>query len=66
MLSLKNEMAINKITDLVFRRLKPGDTEQLVSDGSGLFVRLRHQRRMAERYPFATPTALKESSAGLP
>lgn len=34
-------MANNKITDLAFRKLKPGDKERLVSDGGGLYIRIR-------------------------
>lgn len=34
-------MAINLITDLAYRKLKPTDKEQLVKDGAGLFVRIR-------------------------
>lgn len=34
-------MAINKITDLAFRKLKPWDKERLVSDGGGLYIRIR-------------------------
>lgn len=34
-------MANNKITDLTFRKLKAGDKENLISDGGGLFIRIR-------------------------
>lgn len=34
-------MAINQITDLAYRKLKPTDKEQLIKDGGGLFVRIR-------------------------
>jgi len=34
-------MAINLITDLAYRKLKPSDKEQLIKDGGGLFVRIR-------------------------
>lgn len=34
-------MAINLIKELTFRNLKATDTEQLVKDGGGLFVRIR-------------------------
>jgi len=34
-------MAINKLKDLAFKNLKATDTEQLVTDGGGLFVRIR-------------------------
>lgn len=34
-------MAINLITDLAYRKLKPTGKEQLVKDGAGLFVRIR-------------------------
>lgn len=34
-------MAINQITDLAYRKLKPTDKEQLIKDGAGLFVRIR-------------------------
>ena len=34
-------MAINKIKPLTFKHLKPTDKEQQISDGNGLFVRVR-------------------------
>lgn len=34
-------MAINKLTDLAFRRIKPAAAEQLLADGGGLYVRVR-------------------------
>jgi integrase len=34
-------MANNKITDLAFRKLKPGEKEKLISDGGGLYIRIR-------------------------
>jgi len=34
-------MAINKIKPLVFKHLKPTDKEQQISDGDGLFIRVR-------------------------
>jgi hypothetical protein len=34
-------MAINKLTDLTLRKIKPTDKEQLLSDGGGLFMRVR-------------------------
>jgi integrase len=34
-------MAINKLTDAVFCKIKPANTEQLLSDGGGLYVRVR-------------------------
>ena len=34
-------MAINLITDLTYRKLKPTTKEQLVKDGGGLFLRIR-------------------------
>jgi integrase len=34
-------MANNKLTDLAFRRLKAGDKERVISDGGGLFIRVR-------------------------
>ena len=34
-------MAINKLTDVAFRKIKTTDTEQLLSDGGGLYVRVR-------------------------
>jgi integrase len=34
-------MANNKITDLAFRKLKGGDKERLISDGGGLYIRIR-------------------------
>jgi hypothetical protein len=34
-------MAINKLTDAAFRKIKPADTEQLLSDGGGLYIRVR-------------------------
>ena len=35
------KMAINKIKPLVFKHLKPTDKEQQISDGDGLFIRVR-------------------------
>lgn len=34
-------MANNKVTDLAFRKLKASDKERLISDGGGLFIRIR-------------------------
>jgi len=34
-------MAINKIKPLVFKHLKPTEKEQQISDGDGLFIRVR-------------------------
>ncbi|GAB6141458.1 site-specific integrase [Methylosoma difficile] len=34
-------MAVNKLKELAFRNLKATDSEQLVTDGGGLFVRIR-------------------------
>ena len=34
-------MAINKIKPLTFKHLKPIDKEQQISDGDGLFIRVR-------------------------
>jgi integrase len=34
-------MAINKLTDAAFRKIKPTEAEQLLADGGGLFVRIR-------------------------
>jgi len=34
-------MAINLITDLAYRKLKPTTKEQLIKDGAGLFIRIR-------------------------
>ena len=33
--------ALNKLKDVAFRNIKPTDTEQLLADGGGLFVRVR-------------------------
>jgi hypothetical protein len=34
-------MAINKLTDTTFRNTKPSTAEQILSDGGGLYVRVR-------------------------
>jgi hypothetical protein len=34
-------MALNKLTDVAFRKIKPTDVEQLLADGGGLYVRVR-------------------------
>ncbi len=34
-------MATNKLTDLALRKIKPTEREQLLSDGGGLFIRVR-------------------------
>jgi integrase len=34
-------MAINKLTGTAFSKIEAGDTEQLIADGGGLFVRVR-------------------------
>ena len=34
-------MAINKLTDVSVRKIKPDDIEQLLSDGGGLYIRVR-------------------------
>ena len=34
-------MAINKLTDVAYRKIKPTNSEQLLSDGGGLYVRVR-------------------------
>jgi integrase len=36
-------MALNKLTDAAFRKVRPSDAEQLLSDGGGLFVRVRSE-----------------------
>ena len=38
-------MALNKITDMAFRNLKPSDKVQIIADGGGLIVRVRKKRR---------------------
>ncbi|WP_194270019.1 Arm DNA-binding domain-containing protein [Candidatus Methylospira mobilis] len=42
-------MAINKLTDVAFRKIKPTDTEQLLADGGGLYVRVRSQSEEREQ-----------------
>lgn len=39
-----NLMATNKLTDLAFRNLKPTDKVQMVSDGGGLYIRVRSEQ----------------------
>jgi hypothetical protein len=34
-------MALNKITDMTFRNLKPSDKVQIIADGGGLIIRVR-------------------------
>jgi integrase len=37
-------MALNKITDMAFRNLKPNDKVQIIADGGGLIVRVREKK----------------------
>lgn len=37
-------MALNKITDMAFRNLKPSDKVQIIADGGGLIVRVREKK----------------------
>ena len=37
-------MALNKITALAFSKLKPTDKDQNISDGGGLFIRIRSEK----------------------
>ena len=34
-------MAVNKLTDLAFRKIKPAHSEQILADGGGLYIRVR-------------------------